>query len=58
MQRCHKHKINCGVKISKEHCWGGGSVQRIEVFVIIIFRGEGSGGRVGGRGSEKELKFL
>ena len=20
MQRCHKYKINCGVKISKEHC--------------------------------------
>ena len=51
MQRCHNYKINCGVKISKEHCRGsgqGGCERRIEVFVKIQKTNWGGGG--GGQG--------
>ena len=63
MQRCHNYKINCGVKISKEHCryfthkkkkrWKSGAAQagcegRIEDFIKNLKKmGGGGWGRVG-----------
>ena len=53
LQRCHNYKINCGVKISKEHCRGsgqGGFERRIEVFVRIQKKKNREGGEGGGSG--------
>ena len=50
MQRWHNYKINCGVKISKEHCRGSG--QDVRSFCENSKNNRGGGGSGWGGGGQ------